>query len=175
MFNIKHTKALFKQFSFYFLKQTALFFLMGPNGFYVLKMPRIFFFRVFSLNSFSLIFLNNYHFKSFIKLFGTYYNRLFAFYFFRLVLKGRGYRIKRFCKNLYRFYFIKVNYVYFHVPISVIVKIKKKHMFFLSYEFCVLRNLITYILLIKAVTAYRKRGFHYKRMLFLRKRGKKRN
>jgi hypothetical protein len=174
MCNIKNSRTLFKNFAFFFLKRASLFILKGQNGVYVLKMPRIFFLNFFSSDAFSLIFLNNYHFQSFLKLFNTYYNRLFAFFFFRLVLKGRGYRIKRLCKNLYRFYFIMVNYIYLHVPNAVLVKIKRKYLFFISYDFCILRNLITYILLIKAVTAYRKRGFHYKRMLFLRKKGKKR-
>src|ERR1700733_11260563 len=144
MCNIKNSRTLFKNFAFFFLKRASLFILKGQNGVYVLKMPRIFFLNFFSSDAFSLIFLNNYHFQSFLKLFNTYYNRLFAFFFFSLVLKGGGFRIKRFCK------------------------------IFISYDFCILRNLITYILLIKAVTAYRKRGFHYKRMLFLRKKGKKR-
>lgn len=167
------SKALLKTFSLNFIKKINLFILIGHNGFFLLRLPKMYLLKYISNNSFSLIFLNNYHYQTFIKLFNVYYNRLFTYYYFRLILRGRGYRIKRICKKLYRFYFIKVNYIYFHVPPSVLVKIKKKRLFFISTSLFILRNLITEMLLIKAITAYRKRGFLYKRQLILKKRGKK--
>lgn len=165
---------LFKSLNFYFLKKKGIFIIIGLNGYFILKMPKIFLLKFISKNQFSLIFINNYHFLSFIKHFSVFYNRLFTYYFFRLKLRGRGYRMKRLSKNLYRFYFIKVNYIYMHVPKCVLVKLKKRRIFFVSYNFCILRVLITTLLLIKAITAYTRKGLLYPREMIFMKRGKKR-
>jgi hypothetical protein len=170
----KNSVELFKNFNLLFLTQRALFIIIGLNGYFILKMPKIFFYKSIFANYFSFIFINNYHYQSFTKLFNVYYNRLYAYYYFRLKLKGRGYRMKRLCKNLYRFYFIKVNYIYLHVPKCVLVKLKKRRIFFISYNFCVLRILMTYLLLIKAVTVYTRKGLLYPREMIFMKPGKKR-
>jgi len=169
-----NSKSLVKNLNLILLKKKALLLLIGSNGASILKIPQLFFLNYVSNNLFSLLFINNYHFSSFVKLFNTLHNRFISYFYFRLVLRGRGYRIKRLCKSLYRFYFIKVNYIYLHVPNAVLVKIKRKRLFFISSNLFILSYLIKEILLIKAVTAYRKRGFWYKRLLLLKKRGKKR-
>src|SRR5579884_3615094 len=170
----KNSISLFKNFNFSFLKNKGLFIIFGLNGYFVLKMPKIFFYKFIFEKHFSLIFINNYHFLSFIKLFNVFYNRLFTYYFFKLKLRGRGYRMKKLSKKLYRFYFIRVNYIYLHVPNSVLVKLKKRRIFFISYNFCVLRVLITNLLLIKAITAYNRKGLLYPREMIYMKPGKKR-
>jgi hypothetical protein len=166
--------SLLKNFNFFFLKQRALFIIIGLNGYFILKMPKIFFYKFISNNFFSLIFINNYHYLSFIKIFNVFYNRLYAYYTFRLRLKGKGYRMKKICKNLYRFYFIKVNYIYLHVPSAVLVKLKKNRIFFISYNFSVLQSLMTKMLLIKAITVYNRKGLLYPREMIYMKPGKKR-
>jgi hypothetical protein len=173
MFN-HHSVELFKNFNFKFLNQRALFIIIGQNGVFILKMPKIYFYKLIYKNHFSFIFINNYHYQSFIKLFNVFYNRLYAYYYFRLKLKGRGYRMKRLCQNLYRFYFIKVNYIYLHVPCTVLVKLKKRRIFLISYNFGVLQTLMTDLLLIKAVTAYNRKGLLYPREMIFMKPGKKR-
>jgi hypothetical protein len=170
----KKSVILFKNLKLIFLKQRALFILIGLNGYFILKTPRIFCYKLISENAFSLIFINNYYYKSFIKLFNVFYNRLFNFYTFRLRLKGKGYRMKRICKNLYRFYFIKVNYIYLHVPNTVLVKLKKKRIFLISYNFSVLQKLMTYMLLIKVITVYNRKGLLWPREMIFMKPGKKR-
>jgi hypothetical protein len=170
----KKSLSLFKNFNVYFLKQRALFIIIGLNGSFILKLPKIFYYKFIFQNNFSLIFINNYHYQSFIKIFNVFYNRLYSYYTFRLRLKGKGYRMKLICKNLYRFYFIKVNYIYLHVPNAVLVKLKKNRIFFISYDFCVLQILMTYMLLIKAITVYNRKGLLYPREMIFMKPGKKR-
>jgi len=170
----KKSISLFKNLNFFFLKQRALFIIIGLNGFFILKMPKIFLYKIISKNWFSLIFINNYHYQSFLKFFNVFYNRLYSYYTFRLRLKGKGYRMKRICTSLYRFYFIKVNYIYLHVPNAVLVKLKKNRIFFLSYNFCILQILMTYMLLIKAITVYNRKGLLYPREMIYMKPGKKR-
>ena len=173
MFNNKSI-SLFKNLKIFFFKKKFLFIIIGINGFFILKMPKIFFYKLIDINWFSLIFINYYHYQSFLKLFNVFYNRLYSYYTFRLRLKGKGYRMKKICKNLYRFYFIKVNYIYLHVPSAVLVKLKKNRIFFLSYNFSILQILMTYILLIKVITVYNRKGLLYPREMIYLKPGKKR-
>lgn len=170
----KKSISLFKNFNFFFLKQRALFIIIGLNGIFILKMPKIYFCKIISKNEFSFIFINNYHYQSFLKFFNVFYNRLYSYYTFRLRLKGKGYRMKKISKSLYRFYFIKVNYIYLHIPNVVLVKLKKNRIFFLSSNFCILQILMTYMLLIKAITAYNRKGLLYPREMVYIKPGKKR-
>src|ERR1700730_3491800 len=126
----KNSYNLLKNLNFLVFKNLNSLVLIGPNGCLILKLPKIYFLCFINKNKFSFIFINNYFFQSFIKLLRTFNYRLFYFYFFKLKLKGRGYRIKRFCSKLYRFYFITVNYIYLHVPSSVLIKLRKRRIFF---------------------------------------------
>lgn len=170
----KKSYFLYKSLNFRFLKHLGLFIIISSKGYFVLKMPKIFFLKNDSTSIYSFVFLNNYHFQSFIKLFNVFYRRLFLFYFFRLKLRGMGFRIKRLCSKLYRFYFIRVNFMYLHVPREILIKLKKRKIFIVSCDFSVLQTLINKMLLIKAVTAYRRTGLLYPNEIVLMKPGKKR-
>lgn len=170
----KKSIALFKTFNFYFLKNKALFIIIGMNGFFILKMPNIFFFKLNNENFFSFLFINYYHYKSFISFFNVLYNRLYNYFFFRLKLIGRGYRIKKLSNNLYRFYFIRVNYIYLHVPSSVLIKYKKPFVLLISNNFEVLQKLYQILLLINPITVYRRKGLVFPREIIYMKAGKKR-
>jgi hypothetical protein len=169
----KNTYILLENFIFFYFRGLSVLLLIGNNGYFILKLPK-FFLEKLEKNLISFIFLNKYHFISFLSIFKTFYNRLFFYYFFRLKLRGLGFRVKRMCKNLYRFYFINVNYIYLHVPLSIMVKQKKRKLFFLSKDFNVLQVMICHLLLIKAVTAYKRTGLIYPKMIIMMKPGKKR-
>jgi hypothetical protein len=138
----------------------------------ILKLPKIFF-GSFNVNYYSFLFINYYHFRSFIQLFKTFSNRFYFFYFFRLKLRGLGFRMKKICKYLYRFYFVFVNYFYMHLPKGVIIKFKRRRILFLSNNFCVLQTLIAHLLLVKKITAYRRKGLLYPKEMINMKPGKK--
>jgi hypothetical protein len=168
----KESFFLFKNLHLFFLYNLSILILKTVKKSIVLKLPKIYFFCNSNLNSF--IFINYYHFKSFIQFFKTNYDRFIFIYFFRLKLKGLGFRVKKICKYLYRFYFIFVNYFYLHLPKEVLIKFRKRRILFISCDFFILQTIITHLLLLKKITAYRRRGLLYPKEIIIMKPGKKR-
>src|ERR1700727_2083266 len=104
-----------RSFNIYFFFKNNLFIYLFSNSYVIFKLFFINFLKIYK-NSFFLIFLNRSNFFSFYKHFLNIYNKFFYIYFFKLKLKGLGYRVVRICKNLYRFYFINTNFLYLHLP-----------------------------------------------------------
>src|SRR2546422_8880735 len=98
-----------------FSKDSNVVFIYYKKYGIILKMPNLYFFKICK-NGVNFIFLKNYHFFSVIKQFFNLYSLVIKIYYFKLKLKGLGYRIKRVGKNLYRFFFAYKHYFYFHVP-----------------------------------------------------------
>ena len=99
-----------------------------------------------------------------------YINKIFIV---KLKLKGLGYRIKKYCFHLYRFYFTKTNYIYLHVPKYMIIRSRKRRMIIVSNEYSLLRTIFVHILLLKSAGPYNKRGFIFPRAIMFLKQGKK--
>jgi hypothetical protein len=55
-------------------------------------------------------------------------------FFFRLKLRGLGYSVRRFSKYLFSFFMAVSNRFYFHIPLNIFVKKRKKLFIFLSYD-----------------------------------------
>jgi len=158
--------------NFYIFYFKFFLFLIGDNGYFILKLPKIFYEKINS-EKISLIFISYYHFQSFLKSILTTYDRFFLYYFFRLKIKGLGFRFKRINKSLYRFYFVFVNFYYFHLPPSVILKRKGRTILFFSSNFWVLQTLISKVVLLKATTVYRRTGLLFPKRIVTLKIGKK--
>jgi ribosomal protein L6P/L9E len=94
-------------------------------------------------------------------------------YFLRLRLKGLGYRIKRFTSHFYRFYFTRTNYIYFHLPQTLIFKRRKKKIILLSTNYHLVRLVFAHLMLLHKVGPYNRRGFTYPRQIIFLKIVKK--
>jgi len=171
MFLKKSSFKLAKNFDFY-LHNNDRMLIWGLFGREWLKLPFCYVKRE-NLN-FSFIFLSNYYMKSFVRHLESSCSRFFYLYYFRLRLKGLGFRVKRIYKFLYRFYFTVVNFFYFHIPFNVVFKYKARRLFFLSNSFFTLRTLIVHLLLLKRLVVYKLRGIFFPRIIILMKPGKKR-
>jgi hypothetical protein len=165
-------KILGGTFDFYFSKNNSLFLLKGLKGFYVLHLSSYFFFKILQ-SGLSFIFFSKYFFKSFIRNFLLFCRYLISTYYFKLKLKGLGFRVKRISNRLYRFFFTFVNFFYFHVPYGVILKTKGRRLFFFSLDVGLLRIVIAHLLLLKKLIVYRIRGLLYPRQIVIMKPGKK--
>lgn len=165
---------LFKGLKIYFLVKKSIFLLKSKFGLFILRLPS-FYFYLMSINrqSFSLMFLSRFNFISFLRHLQYLTNRLCIIYFLRLRLKGLGYRVKRICKSLYRFYFTTTNYIYFHIPDQILVKSRKRRFILLSNNYQLLRVVFVNILLLKKLSPYNRRGIFYPRQIVLLKPGKK--
>lgn len=160
-----------KNFKFFFDLHFRFCLLYLKGRTFVLKLPSIFFFK-FTNTKFSLLFINYFYFISFIKFIFKFYSKYFIYYYFKLKLKGLGYRTRKLSKKLYRIYFNRSNYYYLHIPRLVLLKYRTRRFFFISLDKGILKKLILNLLLLKERIIYRFSGIIYPYQIFLMKPGK---
>lgn len=141
-------------------------------GYFHIQLPHFFFFAKAS-SQFTLAFTNRSSYASLLAIIKYKIKHATLIYMARLRIRGLGYRIRRFSSHLYRFYFTKTNFIYVHVPMSILIRLRKRKIIILASNYPSLRSLLVGILLLKSTGPYNRRGFVYpRRMLFLKK-GKK--
>lgn len=146
---------------FYYVRSNILF-LKGNYGTSFLYMPKYFFIKhkykdlTSSNKVLYFLFLNKYNFFTVIKQIFNLYTILYKFYFFRLKLKGLGFRIRKITKGLFRFFFAYNHFFYFHVPNNIFVKHKKRIILFFSNNKQRLNDIFHHLILIKKMDFYEK-------------------
>lgn len=161
-----------KNFSIYFSVKHSCLFMKHILGISYFFLPSYFFWKT-NLKAFQLIFINLRFFKSFfinLKLcFHTY-----LIYFLKLKIRGLGYRLRSITDNCHYFFFNYTNYYYFFNPKSLIVKTYKKRMLLLSFNWWMLKVVLSHILLLRKMGPYTLHGLRLvKQIVFLKKSGKK--
>lgn len=133
---------------FFFYSPKSLFFIKGISGIFIVKLPRKYYYFDYE-NGFYFFFTNKFFFKNFISHLYLNINQTFFFYFAKLRLRGLGYRFRKMTRHLYRIFMGQTNYIYFHVPTNVYVKLRRRRAFFLCSNLNLLRNVIIHFLLLK--------------------------
>ena len=145
---------------------------VGRYGYFHIQLPQYFLFTNSNF-AFTLAFTNRASYASMLAIIKYKISHATLIYMARLRVRGLGYRIRKFCPHLYRFYFTKTNFIYLHVPMSIIIRLRKRRIIVLASHYPSLRSILVSILLLKSTGPYNRRGFVYpRRMLFLKK-GKK--
>jgi hypothetical protein len=139
--------------------------------FFLFKLPFRFFFKQ-NKDSTDFIFLSRFHYITFIKHLFNFYDKLFAFYYFNLKLKGLGYRVFRISKFLIKIFLNRSNFFYLHISYKVLLKYRTRRFFFISTDLVSLRVLVINLLLLKEFIIYRVNGIYYPRQILLIKPGK---
>jgi|ERR1700679_468406 len=171
MLSVLNTYLLNKTIKCYIDLQELFLVVYCNNSFFILKIPSAFFYKS-KKNIFNIFFLYKYDYISFMRHFFNFYNRIFSLYYFRLKLKGLGYRLIKLSKFLIKIFLNRSNFFYLHLPISVVFKYRTRRLFFISINYVHLRLFIINILLIKKYLSYRMSGIFYPRQIILMKPGK---
>jgi hypothetical protein len=163
-----------------FLYEDIKFFLLNNNSLVVTgKFGKILFFiKEFGFVKFNnytemiFLFLNRDIYSTFIKFFFRIYANINKLFFFKLRLKGLGYRMARVHKYLFRFFFAKNHFYYFYVPYSIYIRLKRRNFFVMSHNKSKLNDLFHHFMLLKKLDLYEKtNSFVMKdKILFLKKR-----
>ena len=153
----------------YYSRSKNILFIAGRYGVSYLYMPKQLFIKPSSL---SFLFLDKYSFFSVWKHFVNIYSSLHRLFFFRLKLKGLGYRIRRITRALYRLFFAFKHFYYFHVPNDIFVKHKKRLIVLFSANKSKLNDIFSHMLLLKKMDFYEKtRAFIMpNKILYLKRR-----
>jgi len=163
-----------------FLYGDIKFFLINLNNLLIKgKFGKIFinlylygFIKIESMLKFSFLFVNKVLYSNFLKYFLKLYSIFLKLYFFRLRLKGLGYRMFRINKNLLKFFFAKNHYYYFNIPTYSYVKIRRRNFFIISFNKILLNQLFFHFMLLKKLDLYEKTNsfISKNKILFLKKR-----
>ena len=130
------------------------------------------FLKIENMLKFSFLFINKVLYSNFLKYFFKLYSFLLKLYFFRLRLKGLGYRMFKINKNLLKFFFAKNHYYYFNIPKYSYVKIRRRNFFIISFNKMLLNQLFHHFMLLKKLDLYEKTNsfISKNKILFVKKR-----
>lgn len=150
-------------------------FILTKTSIIRIKIASTFWIKQFPIKTWSILFLNKFSVKQFLVTIFTRYD-IFnpLIYYYKLRLKGLGFRIIKHATGLYRFFFNKINYIYFNVPTNIIMHYKQRVLFFLSIHWDILKMVIKHVLALKKLSIYNSRGLWYSYQLRIKKPGKKR-
>lgn len=145
--------------------------ILNKNRYFYLKLLFHCFYKS-NNNNITLLTLNKTFYYNFVNLIINNYSKFFIFYYFKLKLKGLGYRIRIITKSLIKIFFNRSNYYYMHIPSTILFKYKMRRLFFLSIDYISLKLSIINLLLLKKFLVYRLSGLIYPRQIILMKPGK---
>jgi len=161
----------FNGFNYYIDLFCSKIIIIVKSRYFIFKIPPIFFYKIIK-KDYKFIFLSKLYYVTFIKHLFNFYNRFFTFYYFRLKLKGLGYKIFNVTKKLIKIFFNRNNFFYVYIPLCVLLKYRTRRLFFISTSKEVLSTFIIKILYLKEVIIYRQHGLYYPRQILLIKPGK---
>lgn len=126
----------------------------------------------FSNNQNKFIFLDKNKFLNILKYLLYFFNKCLKFFFFRLRLRGLGYKLEKFSLKLYRFFFAYNHYFYFHVPKDIFVKNRKRTLIMFSNNLAKINDIFHHLLLLKKLDLYERNNSFIvsKQIKFFKKR-----
>lgn len=137
---------------------------------FILSLPDFYFFR-YQANGFSFLFYSHGFFSFFFQ--GLRWKFSLFFYFLKLKVRGLGYRIRRLAPGLLRFFIGTTNFLFLHVPATLLALPRRRRLFLLSFERSTLNLVFSHLLLLKQVIPYKLRGLFFPKQVILLKPGKK--
>ena len=121
----------------------------------------------------TFLFLNVKNYYKFYNNFFLNYYKIYYFYFFRVKLKGLGFKVKQISTYLYRVFFSRSCYIYINVPNVIVLKLRKRKLLFLSSYNFLLKTFFSYVILLKKIGPYNRIGFLVPREIIRLKKKKK--
>lgn len=168
------SRLLSKNIDLLYSYKLSCFLVKGFSGVFILRLPSFYFCANLNKESIILVFLTRFFFKSFIKHLYALSNRLSIVYFIKLRIRGLGFRIRSISDIIYYFFFNYTNYYYLYSPKTLLIRVYKKRMLFISFDWFLLKLVLGHILLLRKIGPYNLLGLRLRRQIvFLKKSGKK--
>jgi hypothetical protein len=167
----KYTYLFNQNFKYYVNTACNVIWINLNFKYFLLKIPSFFYIKKENKNL-KYLFLNKFHYITFLKHLFNYYNSFFCYYYYTLKLKGLGYRIFRVSQKLIKIFLNRSNFFYLHIPSSILLKYRTRKFFFLSTNYNTLKVMVLHLLFLKEFVIYRLNGIYYTRQIILIKPGK---
>jgi len=124
-----------------------------------------------SIDEVSFLFTSFVDYKKFTKNLFSFRQRIYKVFFFRIALRGLGYRVKRITKRFYLFFFAVKHYFYFYVPIDIFIKIRGRRLYLICFNKMKLNTIFSEFLYLKKMDFYeRTKSFFLKNRVFFMKK-----
>jgi hypothetical protein len=153
MLNCKNYYYKTSNITFKFERNNNILYLFNKISYVKVFLPSIYFYSTNKLNI-NFIYLNKITFISVLKQLLTFFNVVTKFYFFRIRLRGLGYKIKKYAPKLYRFFFAYNHYFYFHVPLDIFIKRRRRTLIFFCHNKAKLNDIFSHLILLKKLDLY---------------------
>jgi hypothetical protein len=146
-------------------------FIYGKYGFVSFFLPSLFFLKT-ERNKLLFLFVNKFFYFSFFRHFLYFLKRVIWIFFFKLKLKGLGFRVFQVSRFFWEFFFRKNLRYFFYPPKGIYIKRKNRDILFLSNNKQLLNNIFSNLLFLKKMDFYeRTKTFIVKsKILYLKKR-----
>jgi len=154
-----------------FSKHKNILYLYNKYSIIKIFLPSFYFYKNDGKH-FNFIYLNKFFFTNITRQLLNYFSIYAKFYFFKLRLRGLGYKLKKYAIKLYRFFFAYNHYFYFHVPKDIFVKNRKRTLLVFGNNKAKLNDIFSHLLLLKKLDLYdRNNSFIVSRQIkFFKKR-----
>jgi len=131
--NSKNLLRLPSNINFKFYINFSSLFLTSSLGIIILRLPSYYFYKL-GKNNITFLFNKYFLFRTFFKQIELLSSRLFVFYFFKLRIRGLGFRVRGIFDILYYFFFNYTNYMYIYPPNELVIRVYKKRVLLLSFN-----------------------------------------
>jgi len=154
----------------YFCSKNLLY-LKIFNKVYIIILP-FFFFKKEANNKLFLLFTSNFLYKTFLSVILNVLSKYNFIYYFRLRMEGLGYRLRKYRKDLYRFFFGLKHFFYLYIPIGLIFKSKRRKFIVLSNDLVKLNNFFSQMIFLKKMDFYERNNTFLRtnKIMYIKKR-----
>jgi hypothetical protein len=165
MYNLVLFNYYFKSgVKFFFNKELNKILFWNTVGYNILFLNNYYFFN----NNFKeklFLFINKAEYIEFIKNFFSFYNKIFKIFYFKIIIRGLGYKIRKVTKRFFLFFFAVKHYFYFYIPNDIFIKIKGRRFYILCYNKMKLNNIFFQLLYLKKMDFYVKNKIFFLKKL----------
>jgi hypothetical protein len=159
-------------FEFLYTRGNNKIIIKGSTGIASVLLPSFYLFMPYH-RGLSFLFTSEQIFVMFFRYFMAMHSVVSRIFFFRLKLRGLGYRIRKMTRFLFRFFFARNHFYYFHLPMGLFVKQKSRTLFVVSSDKAKLNDLFNQLLILRKMDMYEKtNSFIVKNKIFFLKKRK---
>jgi len=160
--------------NFFFNKPQNIIKVWNKMNMFNIFLGNFFFFKPISTqiqDELSFLFTNYVFYSHFIKNIFSFRKIIYKMFFFRVALRGLGYKIRRITKRFYLFFFAIKHYFYFYIPIDIFIKLKGRRLYLICYNKMKLNTIFSQLLYLKRMDFYeRTKSFFLKNKIFFMKK-----
>lgn len=158
-------------FDLIYVEEENKLYLKGLYGYYYLYLSKEIYIKT-NKDLIKIMLISKNKFFSILNNFLVLYKRLFKLFFFRIKLKGLGFRLKKLNKKLYKIFMAYNHSYYWHSQKKILIKKKGKKLLIISNNKECLNDLYIHLLIFEKIDKYirKSRFLSLNKIMYLKKK-----